>query len=271
MQHNDDIARDRAHMPAGTARFLNLRSLASAHRHLAQVLRPGMAVLDVGCGTGAITRGIAEAVAPQGRVVGLDINGELIEQARRAHQDVPGLSFEVGDIYKLAHESAFDIVTAARMLQWLAFPQEAIRLMAGAAKPGGRLVVLDYDHTRLSWQPAPPRSVRAFYDAFLRWRAEAGMDNSIAEHLAIMFEQVGLDQIQVVPQHELTQRSDTDFEQRIGIWADVAATRGHQMVRDGAISEDDRRLAEDEYRTWMKDQAQSQSMYLLAVEGTRAP
>jgi ubiquinone/menaquinone biosynthesis C-methylase UbiE len=49
------------------------RSLETSHRRLAELLRPGMAVLDVGCGAGAITRGIAEAVAPGGHALGLDV------------------------------------------------------------------------------------------------------------------------------------------------------------------------------------------------------
>lgn len=72
-------------MPAGTRAVLDARSLAASHRQLAALLRPGLAVLDVGCGTGAITRGIAEAVAPGGRAVGLDVNAGMIESARRAH------------------------------------------------------------------------------------------------------------------------------------------------------------------------------------------
>ena len=51
-----DVARRRAHMPEGTTAILDARSLATAHRRLAALLSPGLAVLDVGCGTGAITR-----------------------------------------------------------------------------------------------------------------------------------------------------------------------------------------------------------------------
>ena len=82
------LARRRAHMPAGSAAILDARSLASAHRRLATLLVPRLAVLDVGCGTGAITRGIAEAVGRQGRVVGVDVNGAMIARARAAHGDL---------------------------------------------------------------------------------------------------------------------------------------------------------------------------------------
>ena len=65
-------------MPSGSELFLDRRSLSTDHRALAAALAPGMSVLDVGCGSGAITRGIADAVGPTGSVVGTDINLSLI-------------------------------------------------------------------------------------------------------------------------------------------------------------------------------------------------
>ena len=46
-------------------------------------IRPGHSVLDVACGTGALTLAVAEAAGPQGRVVGLDVNPEMLAVARR--------------------------------------------------------------------------------------------------------------------------------------------------------------------------------------------
>ena len=79
-------------MPEDTAAILDARSLASAHRRLAALLAPGLTVLDAGCGTGAITRGIAEAVGRHERAVGVDVNTGMIEKARAAHGGVSGLS-----------------------------------------------------------------------------------------------------------------------------------------------------------------------------------
>jgi ubiquinone/menaquinone biosynthesis C-methylase UbiE len=258
-------------MPEGAGGVLNARSLGTAHRRAAALLRPGMTVLDVGCGTGAITRGIAEAAGPDGCVVGTDVHRGLIEQARRLHADVAGLSFVLGDVYSLPFHGAFDLVTSARLLQWLAHPLDALRRMAHATKPGGRLVVLDYNHERAAWEPALPARMQAFYAAFLRWRAGAGMDNAIADHLPELFEKAGLEKIVVTPQHEVTRRTDPDFDTRIGIWAEVAASRGHQMVADGVITEAERSAAEADHRQWARTRAESQTLYLVAVEGTRPP
>jgi ubiquinone/menaquinone biosynthesis C-methylase UbiE len=256
-------------MPEGTSAILNVRSLRSSNRRLAEILQPGLAVLDAGCGTGAITRGIAEAVSPNGQVVGIDINPHLIAEAHRTHSGVWGLSFEICDIYHLPYQERFDMVTAARCLQWLAHPFEALRCMVAALKPGGRIAILDYNHEKIVWQPPPPQSMQTFYQAFLQWRAEAGMDNAIADHLADMCASAGLIDILETPQHEATNRGDIDFETRMNLWAEVAATRGHQMVADGLVSAAQRAAAEAEHRTWIRGTAESQTLYLISVEGRR--
>ena len=264
-----DVARHRAHMPDGTRAILDTRSLQADHRRLAALLRPGLAVLDVGCGTGAITRGIAEAVGHEGHAVGVDVNQSMIEAARAAHRRVLGLSFHVVDVYRLPFRGEFDIVAAARVLQWLADPGAALREMTKALRRGGRMVILDYNHEKASWTPEPPASMRRFVAAFLRWRAAAGLDNAIADRLGELLSGVGLTAIAMTDQSEVTRRSDPDFETRAGIWATIAATRGHQMVADGAISEGERRAAEVEYRAWLGQAGQSHVQYLLAVEGVR--
>ena len=256
-------------MPEAAKRILDTRSLATAHRRLAQLLRPGARVLDVGCGTGAITQGIARAVGPAGLVVGLDNNTALIEAAHAAHKDEPRLSFVLGDAYDLPFRGAFDVVTASRVLQWLAEPRRALAGMVAAVVPGGRVVILDYNHEQVNWVPDPPEAMRKFYAQFLAWRAEAGLDNAIADHLAKLFEAGGLTDIRVTPQQETATRGDPQFAAALRIWADVAASRGRQMVADGSISEAQRSAAEREYLDWIVRGAQTQSLYLLAVEGTR--
>ena len=247
--------------------ILSARSLATAHRRLAELLRPGLRVLDVGCGPGAITRGIADAVGPAGRVVGVDLHPQLIAEARRWHDAVPGLTFAVGDAYELPFHEEFDIVTAARVLQWLIRPLDALQGMVRAARPGGRIVVLDYNHEKIVTAPDPPATARAFYARFLRWRTAAGLDNAIADHLAEMFTAVGLREVVATPQAEVSDRTDPDFQTRIGIWAETAAFHGPRMVEDGVITEPERAAAEADYRAWMSSRAESQSLYLVAVEG----
>ena len=199
--------------------------------------------------------------------VGTDINQPFLEQAKARRHARPQLHFVRADILDLPFGRAFDIVTAARVLQWLPNPTEALSAMSRTVRPGGILLVLDYDHEQIRWQPAPPPSMRRFYRAFLSWRAGAGFDNAIAGRLPAMFETVGVTGARLTSQLEVTTRGDADFEQRAGIWADVAATRGHQMVRDGCFTEPERDAAECEYRAWVAADAQSMVLHLAAVDG----
>ena len=56
----ENITKKRAKLSGKATDILKARTLASAHKRLAEILIEGMTVLDVGCGTGAITYGIAE-------------------------------------------------------------------------------------------------------------------------------------------------------------------------------------------------------------------
>lgn len=265
------ITRKRAHLSGKATDVLEARTLVQSHKRLADLLKKGMTVLDVGCGTGTITRDIAEMIGPNGRVVGLDSNPALIERARQLYNGIPGLSFEIGDIYSIHYKNTFDIVTAARVLQWLDRPEDALLSMKSAAKYGGKILVLDYNHEKIKWTPEPPASMQSFYRAFLSWRSTAHMDNAIADHLVELYQRAGIKKIVVTPQHEVVNRSDNHFQQAIRIWTDVAESRGLQMVADGFVNEKMRICAVKEYEDWIERVAFSQKMYLLAVEGIKEP
>lgn len=263
----DEVAKERATLKESG--IIDARTLYNSHKRLAEIVKPGMAVLDVGCGTGAITSGIAKIVGPNGRVIGIDNNPELIEKARQNYRNMPGLTFEMADIYNLPFHNEFDIVTSARVLQWLANPQAALKQMVQSTKYDGQVLALDYNHTKISWEPEIPETMQNFFDSFLQWRSDAGMDNEIADHLPKMFEELGLKNLKVTVQNETTQRSDNNFQTHITIWAGVAAFKGIQMVNDGYITENQRAIAEADFRKWIKERAKSQTLYLLAVEGTK--
>lgn len=265
----DSLSRKRAHMPEGTNTILNQRTLEASNRRLAELLKPGMHVLDAGCGSGAITRGIAERIGPDGLAVGIDNNPRLIEEARQSHGHLSQLSFEVADIHVLPFRERFDIVCASRVLQWLSEPLLALKQMKRAAKKGGKVLVLDYNHEKIRWRPSPPESMQHFYRQFLKWRADAGMDNAIADRLEHLFRMCGFAGIEVTDQSERIARGDPGFEAGIMIWAEVAASRGHEMVADGYVTEEERRLAEAEFREWAREKAEEQTMYLLAAEGMK--
>ena len=252
-------------------RILNRRTLERDHRRLAQLLRPGMTVLDVGCGTGAITAGIAKAVGPRGIAVGVDRDEANLAIGREEHRDIPNLRFENSDVLTLGDhfQSRFDIVTAARTLQWISNPDQAIRNMKNAAKPGGRLVILDYNLELTSWEPEPPAAFRKFYRAFLDWRVANNWDNRMAGRLPVLLQSAGLTEIEIHASDEVVERGDPNFfdSYASGIWLYVIQSLGQQLVQAGFLGEAERRRAEEEYDRYVKSTLGRQTHSMATVEG----
>jgi ubiquinone/menaquinone biosynthesis C-methylase UbiE len=248
-------------------RILERRTLQRDHRVLAVRLRPGHAVLDVGCGTGAITSGIAKAVRPQGYVVGVDRDPGLLEIARREHSGLPNLTFELGDATSLGFRSQFDVVTAARTLQWIAEPGVALLNMRRAAKPAGLIVVLDYNHARNKWEPEPPEEFIHFYRAFLAWRQSNQWDNEIADHLPELFRSAGLAGIESHIQDEVVARGDQEFPERSALWSEVIENVGEQIAKTGFCTESQLREARERYDSWAKTDLVRQTLTMRAVTG----
>jgi ubiquinone/menaquinone biosynthesis C-methylase UbiE len=262
-------ATQRAAMPQGTNAVLDRRTVFHDNKNLLPLVHPGNRVLDVGCGSGAITSGIGALTGETGRVVGIDPSEHLIALATSHYAQETHVRFEVADINTYSPADKFDVVSAARTLQWLANPEAVLQKMVDLLKPGGYLTILDYNHDQIEWTPAIPESMQGFYQAFLKWRKDAGMDNGIADKLAILFEKLGLKNITVTDQSELSVREEEAFIADVSIWLKVAETRGKQLVSDGYLTEAQRITAIDDYRQWTETQAQSMKMYLLAVTGQK--
>lgn len=249
-------------------RVLNRRTLARDHRILAALLRPGMRVLDVGCGTGAITVGIAHAVGTGGRVLGIDADAGMIDRARHACSDLRQLTFQHMDVSDLPFRAEFDIVTAARTLQWIPDRSGALARLRQACRPGGHLVILDYDHTAATWDPVPPAAFQRFYQAFLDWRSGKGLDNRIARNLPDLVETAGLQDVVVHDSSEATHRGDPEFEPAARIWLDVIESMGAHLVAAGLLQAADLSTARDAYATFLRDELQRQTLMLSTVVGS---
>ncbi|MDQ6704387.1 MAG: methyltransferase domain-containing protein [Acidobacteriota bacterium] len=104
---------------------------------LIELLRPqpGERILDVGCGTGTLTAGIAESGAA---AVGLDSDPGMIAQARI---NFPQLRFHLANAGDFTFPEPFDAVFSNAALHWIREPEPAIACIARAIKPSGRFVV----------------------------------------------------------------------------------------------------------------------------------
>lgn len=241
------------------------RSLQKDYATLIPLLRTGMRVLDVGCGTGAISKGISELVGHQGKVVGIDHTESFIRSGKESYREVTNLELIHADLFAFQPEEKFDLIVSARVLQWLSNPKDALLKLKSLLNPQGQISILDYDHTRLEWKPSPPKSMQHFYETFLRWRADAGMNNQIAQDLAGYLAEAGFNSIQVLQADEVYKKGEPGFVSKIGIWSKVAGSR--QMVEEGYITDEERLQAIQEYNQWIETEADLMIMKLNEVRG----
>jgi len=262
MKDNKHIERDGQ---AATKIFDN-RSLKVDYRTLEPILKQGMTVLDVGCGTGAISKDIANIIGNAGKVIGIDNTEKFIESGKVTYESIQNLELQHCDIFDFHPNQKFDLIVSARVLQWLSNPKDALLKMKSLLKPNGIISILDYNHNNLEWNPEPPESMKYFYRTFLKWRNDAGMNNGIADDLPNLMKEIGMDSIEKINSDEHYEKQRMDFKSKVGIWSKVAGSV--QMVEEGYLSNDLRLKAIEEYNEWVEYKAISMTMKLNEVRGT---
>lgn len=131
------------------------RTAEDAAAFLIPRLTPEMSILDVGCGPGSITVGLARRV-PAGSVTGIDVVDGVLEEARQLAADnaVGNVTFEAGDVYALRYaDNSFDVAYAHQVLQHLTDPVRALRELRRVVKPGGMIGVRDADYGTMVHAP----------------------------------------------------------------------------------------------------------------------
>lgn len=134
------------------------RTAENSAAYLLPHLNEGSDLLDVGCGPGTITVGLAQRVAP-GRAVGLDPASEALMKASELADasGVENVLFEQGDVHSLPYaDDAFDVVNAHQLLQHLSDPVAALVEMARVTRRGGLIAVRDADYSAMTWYPDSP-------------------------------------------------------------------------------------------------------------------
>ena len=132
-------------------------------------VRRGDTCVDIGSGTGTMTRRLARLAGPDARVVGVEPNAMLRHVARR-RAEAAGVELEL--VEGLATELPFadasvDVVWCERVLQHVPDAGAAVAEVARVLRPGGRALLLDSDHESRVESDIEPATARAMLDAFL--------------------------------------------------------------------------------------------------------
>ncbi|MEU4701326.1 class I SAM-dependent methyltransferase [Nonomuraea dietziae] len=139
------IDRPRAYELAAEIGFLGRRREIFTRLAALSGVRPGDRVLDVGCGTGYLTRILAPIVGPAGRVTGVDASAPMVEHARRRAQG--NCSYQVGEGQALdLPDAGFDVVVSSLAVHHIPAAERgaALREMFRVLRPGGRLLIAEF-------------------------------------------------------------------------------------------------------------------------------
>ena len=159
-------------------------------------LRPGSAILDVGCGAGEVCVELAARVGVLGRVAGVDLSQAMVESARKsAAASGHAVELDVASIYSLPFaDGAFDAVRAERVFQHLDDPEAGLREMLRVTRAGGRVMLIDPDHGQAGLALDDPAH-RRVYEALQRAMTRMIVNPHSGTRLRGMLVRAGLQEV----------------------------------------------------------------------------
>lgn len=186
-----------------TTRFAYSPEVARLLRRFAGV-RPGMRIVELGCGTGFWGRLLAAGLDRRGSLLGIDLDAALLRRARQfaraeglalARYDASyvQVTYRVGDATRTSLPSgSADLVTCHRLLCVVPDPAAVVREMVRLARAGGRAVANEHDHSAdVFWEPDDPKLAALAdrrNDAWVRGsRKTYGGDHAVGSRVAQLF------------------------------------------------------------------------------------
>lgn len=151
---------------------------------------PGMSCLELGAGAGSVAAWLAERVGPTGHVVAADPDTRYVEPLADDVLEVRRLDLRTDPL----PEAAYDVVHARLLLEHLADRHEILPRMAAALKPGGVIVVEDYDWTAFGFLDSA-FDFATVTEAVLGFMAAAGFNPLYGRRLPAELAAAGLTEV----------------------------------------------------------------------------
>jgi SAM-dependent methyltransferase len=252
---------------ASYERFMGRWSVPVARRFLSWLaIAPARIWLDVGCGTGSLTRCILESHQPK-EIISIDSSGEFISHAQRSITD-PCVHFRVGFAQSLELDSnSIDVAVSGLVLNFVPQPEVAIREMLRVTRPGGKIGIFLWDYAD------GMQMMRYFWDAAVE------LDNNAREHdsgvrfpicregqLESLVREAGLKQVEATAIEIKTIFQDFD-----DYWQPFLGKVGSTSSYVSSMNPEDRQKLEDKLRTSLPindDGSISLNAKAWAVKGT---
>jgi 2-polyprenyl-3-methyl-5-hydroxy-6-metoxy-1,4-benzoquinol methylase len=188
-------------------------------RHLQSLdaVKSGATTLEVGCGNGSISAWLARQVAPDGQAVAVDLDLSLVDE------HLPNLELRKVDIMAGPVEpGSFNVVTARAVLHHVADAEKAIANLVASLRPGGAILLIEPDFLPVTI--AEPQEVHMFWNNWLAWSRERGIDYQIGRTLAPRLAVLGLERIGGT--------AETAIYNGTSMWADYWAETVKELDQD---------------------------------------
>jgi ubiquinone/menaquinone biosynthesis C-methylase UbiE len=215
-------------------------------------LEPGAQVLDVGCGPGTITVGLARYVS-KGHVVGIDAAAGVLADARAeaSRCGQANVSFEVGDVNRLGFsDGTFDVVHAHQVLQHLRDPVAALIEMRRVCHRGSIVAARDGDYGAMFWSPDDPE-MEEWRTLYRRVARATGGEPDGGRRLLRWARQAGFTDIRVSAS-SWCYATPAERSWWGELWAErlTCSTFAHQVLSNGLASDDDLERLAQAWRRW---------------------
>jgi SAM-dependent methyltransferase len=225
---------------ASAVQFMKRRRVETHAAFFTPHLRPGMHLLDCGCGPGSITIGLARLIQPA-KVVAVDRNDAQFANAKTV-AEVEGLSIEwkAGSVYQLDFSDAtFDAVFCHALLEHLSDPVLALREICRVLKPGGfaGLRSPDWDGFLVYPDPVEVREALWYYR---RLQEANGGDTHAGRKLAAHCRAADFEKVQASAAYEVY--SETSLIAEYLVW----------QLEQGPTADEQSRQHGQNLRTWSK-------------------
>ncbi|HEY1850979.1 MAG TPA: methyltransferase domain-containing protein [Candidatus Binataceae bacterium] len=246
----------------GEIERLNVQSTAMVPDTVAMLERfgsmTGWVCLDIGCGPGGITDLISASVGATGRVIGLDMNAQFLDHARKKAPS--NVEFRVGDAYQSdLPAGAFDLVHVRFVASTAGNPQQLLKEAKRLARPGGIIALQEPDGSTLACYPPHPawdRLLAAYMAAF----KGVGSDLTLARRLYFVVHEAGLHNVQ----YRTSMLSVRSIDPMVDYLPSMIESLRATILRLGLLNEDDLVAALAECRQHLAKPGTAFTMWTLA-------
>lgn len=179
-------------------------------------IKPGMTVLDVGCGPGHATMDLAQIVGEEGRVIAIDESPAFLKQLNDESKARKFVHIDrvLGDVQDLdaaipGVDDLVDLAYARWVFCFLARPEDVVRGLARLIKPGGKLVIQDYfNYETMTLAPRREIFSKVIRAVAASWRNSGG-DPDVMARLPAMLRKHGFEVTHLGVQQRVARPGET--------------------------------------------------------------